>query len=114
MSGQFIAVAVWVALQAADPVAVCVVATPPERLFHQAPTRPATPACVNERTNRHTCANRVINAYNQEMDAYMAAFDAYVEAINAYIASLNGYVSAVNDYVQCEQRRVAPQALITG
>lgn len=115
MSGQVIIFAALLMLQPADGQPDCVSPTlPPERLFIAAPTRPPVPSCVNERTNRHTCSNRIINAYNAEIDAYNVAFDGYVAEINAYISRLNDYLTAVSTYTQCEQRRVAPQALIVG
>jgi hypothetical protein len=114
MSAQLIIVAALLVLQPADGAPECVSPTPPERLFVEAPARPPVPSCVNERTNRHTCSNRIINAYNDEIGAYEVAFDAYVEQINVYISSLNDYISAASTYTQCEQRRVAPRALIAG
>lgn len=114
MSGHFIAIAAWAALQATEPAPDCVAPSPPERLFAEAPVRPPMPSCVNERTNRHTCSNRVISAYNQEIEAYEVEFNAYVDRINAYISALNDYVTAVTVYTQCENRRVAPNALIVG
>ncbi|MFN3816116.1 hypothetical protein [Brevundimonas sp.] len=114
MSGHFIIVAALLMLQPADGAPECVIPTPPERLFIAAPTRPPVPSCVNERTNRHTCSNRVINAYNAEIEAYDVAFTAYVAEINAYISRLGDYMTAASSYTQCEQRRVAPQALIVG
>jgi hypothetical protein len=114
MLGKAIIAAALLMLQPAEDSPECVSPTPPEKLFITAPTRPAAPSCVNERTNRHTCSNRVISAYGAEIDAYDAAFDAYVDEINAYISRLNAHLLATNDYTQCEQRRVAPQALIVG
>lgn len=78
------------------------------------PSRPAPPSCVDEARNRHTCSNRTINAYNAEMDRYGEAFDAYVEAVNGYTQTLSVYMEAASEYVQCEQRVVAPRALIQG
>ena len=114
MAAQLIIVAALLVLQPADAAPECVIPTPPERLFVEPPARPPVPSCVNERTNRHTCSNRTISAYNAEMEAYDARFEAYVGQINGYISGLNDYIGAANDYTQCEQRRVAPQALITG
>ncbi|MFN4296265.1 MAG: hypothetical protein ACK4FB_05445 [Brevundimonas sp.] len=114
MSDPVIIIAALLMLQPADGPPDCVSPTLPERLFIAAPTRPPVPSCVNERTNRHTCSNRIINAYNAEIDAYDVAFNGYVAEINAYISRLNDYLTAASTYTQCEQRRVAPQALIVG
>ena len=114
MTGHFIAIAAWAALQAAEPAPDCIAPSPPERLFIEAPVRPPPPSCVNERTNRHTCSNRIINGYNQDMQAYETSFDAYVDQVNAYVSAMNDYVTAVSVYAQCEHRRVAPNALIVG
>ena len=114
MAAQLIIVAALLVLQPADAAPECVIPTPPERLFVEPPARPPVPSCVNERTNRHNCSGRVISAFNAEIEAYEGAFEAYVGQINAYISALNDYISAASDYTQCEQRRVAPQALITG
>ena len=114
MAAQLIIVAALLVLQPADAAPECVIPTPPERLFVEPPARPPVPSCVNERTNRHTCSSRIISAYNAEIEAYEAAFDAYVGQINAYMSELNDYIGAASDYTQCEQQRVAPQALITG
>ena len=114
VSGQVIIFAALLMLQPIDGAAECVMPIPPERLFIEAPTRPPVPSCVNERTNRHTCSNRIITAYNAEIEGYEQAFDAYVGEINAYISRLNDYIAAASAYTQCEQQRVAPQALITG
>ncbi|MEH6664146.1 MAG: hypothetical protein V7678_04795 [Brevundimonas sp.] len=114
MLGKAVIVAVLLMSQPAEGSPECVSPAPPEKLFITAPARPAAPSCVNERTNRHTCSNRIINAYGAEIDAYDAAFDAYVDAINAYIERLNEHMVATNAYTQCEQRRVAPNSLIVG
>lgn len=114
MSGHIIIIAVLLMLQPDEAPSTCVSPTPPDKLFVTAPSRPAVPSCVNERTNRHNCSARVIDAFNAQMEAYDEAFQTYVDEINGYIGRPNDYTSAVGDYTQCEQRRVAPRALITG
>ncbi len=78
------------------------------------PERPAPPSCVNEATHRHTCSNRVIQAFEASMNGYEASFNAYVDALNLYGGKLDDYVRAANDYAQCERRTISPTSLIRG
>lgn len=86
---------------------------PPVERFEK-PVRPAVPGCVNEATNRHTCSNRVITAYEASLDRYGVAFDAYVDGVNGYIDKLNAYMEAVNTYTECERKVVLPETIIRG
>ncbi len=98
--------------EAAPPPPACVAPQVPPVERTVKPTRPVTPSCVNEATHRHTCSNRVINAYEAAMDAYGVAFDTYIATINAYVQKLSVYAQAANDYGQCEQKIVVPTRII--
>ena len=80
----------------------------------QKPVRPQPPGCVDEARSRHTCSNRVINAYNAEMVRYRQAFTDHVAEINAYNEKLATYLESAAAYVECEQHIVMPSLLIEG
>lgn len=100
--------------QEAPPPTACVAPQVPAVERPVKPQRPALPSCVNEAMRRHTCSNRVINAYDAAMTAYGAAFEAHVAELNAYVKKLSEYTTAAVEYGQCEQRAVMPSALIEG
>lgn len=101
-------------VQEATPPPACVAPQVPAVERPIKPQRPALPSCVNEAARRHTCSNRVINAYDAAMTAYGAAFEAHVAELNAYVKKLSEYTTAAIEYGQCEQKAVMPSALIEG
>lgn len=101
-------------VQEATPPVACVAPQVPAVVRSVKPQRPALPSCINETTRRHTCSNRVINAYDAAMTAYGAAFEAHVAELNAYVKKLSEYTTAAVEYGQCEQRIVMPSAIIEG
>ena len=59
------------------------------------PSKPYTPACVNEFSRTHTCSAFELNSYNDDIERYN-------RDVNSYIRDLQRYVDDAFKYAECE------------
>ena len=84
---------------------------PDQSLRPVAPTKPATPSCVDPVTRTSSCRPAALKTYNANIDTYNQAMNKFNLDGNAYIDALNQWARSGVAYANCEIQQLNRQVM---